>query len=174
MDREHPEQAARAVANVAGVAPGPAANQSPANQSPANHQPPPAPSAPPGMSPASVERVLGPNAPPIADLADLAARKLALLEFFHRAKDETLPPAEVLTHYLVAACDADHEVAKRGEELLRRRCVWDTNRPTVNLEDPAIVSKLYRAFLGDPESVPVESRAKPASPAPRWRPTPRT
>ena len=147
------EQAARAVANVAGVAPGPAANQSPANQSPANNQPPPAPSAPPGMSPASVERVLGPNAPPIADLADLAARKLALLEFFHRAKDETLPPAEVLTHYLVAACDADHEVAKRGEELLRRRCVWDTNRPTVNLEDPAIVSKLYRAFLGDPESV---------------------
>ena len=127
------------------------------------------PTAPPGMSPASVERVLGPNAPPVANLADLAARKLALLEFFHRAKDETLPPSEVLTHYLVAACDADHEVAKRGEELLRRRCVWDTNRPTVDLEDVAIVSKLYRAFLGDPESVPIESRANPASPALKLR-----
>ena len=163
------EQAARAVANVAGVAPGPAAD-GPAGQSVATPaQPRPHPPAPPGMSPASVERVLGPNAPPVANLADLAARKLALLEFFHRAKDETLPPSEVLTHYLVAACDADHEVAKRGEELLRRRCVWDTNRPTVDLEDGAIVSKLYRAFLGDPESVPIESRANPASPALKLR-----
>ena len=160
------EQAARAVANVAGVAPGPASD-GPAAASLAAAPPPP--TAPPGMSPASVERVLGPNAPPVANLADLAARKLALLEFFHRAKDETLPPSEVLTHYLVAACDADHEVAKRGEELLRRRCVWDTNRPTVDLEDGAIVSKLYRAFLGDPESVPIESRANPASPALKLR-----
>ena len=159
------EQAARAVANVAGVAPGPAAGATPTTTPAAA----PGASAPPGMSPASVERVLGPNAPPVANLADLAARKLALLEFFNRAKDETLPPPDVLTHYLVAACDADHEVAKRGEELLRRRCVWDTNRPTVDLEDVAIVSKLYRAFLGDPESVPIESRANPASPALKLR-----
>ena len=63
------EQAARAVANVAGVAPGPA-SEGPAAASLAAAPPPP--TAPPGMSPASVERVLGPNAPPVANLADLA------------------------------------------------------------------------------------------------------
>ena len=56
-----------------------------------------------------------------------------------------------------------------GEDLLRRRCVWETNRPSVNLEDPATVAKLYRAFLGGAESVPARSRALPASPALKMR-----
>ena len=68
-------------------------------------------------------------------------------------------------HYLVASCDADHEVSKLGDDLLRRRCVWDTNRPSVNLEDPKIAGSLYRAFLGGDQSVPEASRAAPASPA---------
>ena len=157
------EQAMRGVANVAGV-PAPPTN----NATESTAAPPQPPAAPPGMSPSSVERILGPNAPALS-IKDLATRKLALLEFFHRAKDSTLPPAEALMHYLVAACDADHETSRRGEELLRRRCVWDTNRPTVDLEDGAIVTKLYRAFLGDPENVPVESRTIPASPALKLR-----
>ena len=157
------EQAMRGVANVAGV-PAPPTN----NATESTAAPPQPPAAPPGMSPSSVERILGPNAPALS-IKDLATRKLALLEFFHRAKDSTLPPAEALMHYLVAACDADHETSRRGEELLRRRCVWDTNRPTVDLEDSSIVTKLYRAFLGDPENVPVESRTIPASPALKLR-----
>ena len=68
-------------------------------------------------------------------------------------------------HYLVASCDADHEVSKLGDDLLRRRCVWDTNRPSVNLEDPKIAGSLYRAFLGGDPSTPEASRAAPASPA---------
>ena len=76
-----------------------------------------------------------------------------------------MPPPELLMHYLVASCDADHEVSKLGDDLLRRRCVWDTNRPSVNLEDPKIAGSLYRAFLGGDPSTPEASRAAPASPA---------
>ena len=101
--------------------------------------------------------------------ADLARKKLALLEFFHRASDATLPPPEMLMHYLIASCDADHDVSRRGEELLKRRCTWETNRPQVDLESDAIVAKLYRAFLGGAESVPEPSRALPASPAMKLR-----
>ena len=113
------------------------------------------------MSPASVARVLGPSAKPPAT-RELAAKKLALLHFFRRASDATVPPPELLMHYLVASCDADHEVSKLGDDLLRRRCVWDTNRPSVNLEDPKIAGSLYRAFLGGDPSTPEASRA-PAS-----------
>ena len=149
--------AMRGVANVAGVVTEPPSAEPDARD--AARAPPP-----PGMSPASVARVLGPSAKPPAT-RELAAKKLALLHFFRRASDATVPPPELLMHYLVASCDADHEVSKLGDDLLRRRCVWDTNRPSVNLEDPKIAGSLYRAFLGGDQSVPEASRAAPASPA---------
>jgi hypothetical protein len=149
--------AMRGVANVAGVVTEPPSAEPDARD--ATRAPPP-----PGMSPASVARVLGPSAKPPAT-RELAAKKLALLHFFRRASDATVPPPELLMHYLVASCDADHEVSKLGDDLLRRRCVWDTNRPSVNLEDPKIAGSLYRAFLGGDPSVPEASRAAPASPA---------
>ena len=145
--------AMRGVANVAGVVTEPPSAEG------LGRVPPP-----PGMSPASVARVLGPSAKPPAT-RELAAKKLALLHFFRRASDATVPPPELLMHYLVASCDADHEVSKLGDDLLRRRCVWDTNRPSVNLEDPKIAGSLYRAFLGGDPSAPEASRAAPASPA---------
>ena len=164
------ERALRGVANVAGVA-APQGSVQGAVQGAVPGSPPlpaAAPSAPPGMSPASVERVLGPGvvAPSVRRLGE---KKFALLEFFNRASDATLPPPELILHYLVATCDADNDVSRRGEDLLRRRCTWETNRPSVNLEDPATVAKLYRAFLGGAESVPARSRALPASPALKMR-----
>jgi proteasome component ECM29 len=149
--------AMRGIANVAGVVTEPPSAETAPRE--ARSAPPP-----PGMSPASVARVLGPSAKPPAT-RELAAKKLALLHFFRRASDATVPPPELLMHYLVASCDADHEVSKLGDDLLRRRCVWDTNRPSVNLEDPKIAGALYRAFLGGDPSVPETSRAAPASPA---------
>jgi len=50
--------------------------------------------------------------------------------------------AEVLRHYLAAACDsldAAGRVARRGDELLRKRCAVDSPKPVVDLEDPALV-----------------------------------
>lgn len=164
------ERALRGVANVAGVAAPQGAVQDAVQGAVPGSPPLPAaaPSAPPGMSPASVERVLGPGvvAPSVRRLGE---KKFALLEFFNRASDATLPPPELILHYLVATCDADNDVSRRGEDLLRRRCTWETNRPSVNLEDPAMVAKLYRAFLGGAESVPARSRALPASPALKMR-----
>ena len=40
---------------------------------------------------------------------------------------------------LVAACDFKDEVSRRGEELLRKRCGVDANKPSVDLEDPELV-----------------------------------
>ena len=124
--------------------------------------------APPGLSPSSVTRILGPSGT-VPATRDLATKKLALLEFFNRASDATVPPVELILHYLVAACDADHEVSRRGEDLLKRRCTWETNRPSVNLEDPALVARLYRLFLGGGDAVPEASRALPASHAVKMR-----
>ena len=49
---------------------------------------------------------------------------------------------DVLRHYLAAACDpldAAGRVAKRGDELLRKRCAVDSPKPAVDLEDAALV-----------------------------------
>jgi proteasome component ECM29 len=154
-----PQQAAlQAVANVAAGAGGDVAGAL-GGAAPAA---PTAPTAPPGLSPASVARILGPGGA-VPNTKDLGVKKLALLEFFNRAKDATVLPAEMILHYLVATCDADNEVARRGEDLLKRRCTWETNRPSVDLEDPALVARLYRLFLGGAETVPEASRALPAS-----------
>ena len=37
---------------------------------------------------------------------------------------------------------------RRGEELLRKRCGLDSPKPSVNLEDPALVANLFRLFQG--------------------------
>ena len=55
-----------------------------------------------------------------------------------------MAPAEVVRHYLAAACDAGDgagRVARRGDELLRKRCAVDSPRPAVDLEDPKLVRK---------------------------------
>ena len=149
----------------------------------------PALSAPPSLSPSAVERVLGKGKEKPTP-ASLAMKKRRLLEFISSAeivekadvdmeseegedgsteRCETrrflVSGSEMLTHCIVASCDSDHEVAKRGEELLKRRCTWETNRPIVNLDDPKIADELFRLFLGSSTDVPVASRILPASPA---------
>ena len=153
--------AMRAVANVAGVVTPPDGG---AEASAGAAAPPQVTASPPGLSQTSVARLLGPTGTAPAT-RDLAEKKLNLLHLFRRASDTTVPPPELLMLYLVASTDADHEVQKLGEDLLRRRCAWDTNRPLVNLEDEKIARSLYRAFLGGDQTVPEIARATPASPA---------
>ena len=48
----------------------------------------------------------------------------------------------MLRHYLAAACDpldAAGRVARRGDELLRKRCAVDSPKPVVDLEDRTLV-----------------------------------
>jgi len=148
--------------------------------------------APPMLSPNAVERILGKGkTKPSAEA--LAKRKLAILDFIATAESrETVKDVdmdggedtgegtevkskegegvqflvsgtEMLTHCIVASCDSDHEVARRGEELLKRRCTWETNRPIVNLDDVDVAARLFRLFLGSSLDTPLESRVLPAS-----------
>ncbi len=39
-------------------------------------------------------------------------------------------------------------IRRRGEELLRKRCGLDSPKPSVNLEDPALMTKLFHLFQG--------------------------
>lgn len=149
----------------------------------------PALSAPPSMSPSAVERVLG-KGKPKPEPAALAKRKLKLLDYIASASvsesvaSETAeaedgsqqgPPEtrerflvsgrEMLSICLIASCDSDHDVSKRGEELLKRRCSWETNRPVVNLDDASVADELFQLFLGSSMDVPEMSRILPASPS---------
>jgi Proteasome stabiliser len=68
--------------------------------------------------------------------ATLTSRKLGILNFVAAAG---VAPTEVLLHYLVAACDPTEAVARRGEELMRKRCAVGSHRPSVDLEDAVLV-----------------------------------
>ena len=55
-------------------------------------------------------------------------------------------------------CASSFEVLKasslprrRGEELLRKRCGLDSPKPSVNLDNPALMAKLFQLFQGSPE-----------------------
>lgn len=63
-------------------------------------------------------------------------RKLAVLNLTAGAE---LAPDDVMLHYLVGACDPHEIVARRAEELLRKRCAVDAAKPVVNLEEPGLV-----------------------------------
>lgn len=46
---------------------------------------------------------------------------------------------DALLHFLVAACDFNEPVSRRGEELLRKRCGVDAHKPAVDMEERALV-----------------------------------
>ena len=152
-------------------------------------------SAPPSMSPSAVERLLGKGKPKPAP-AVLAKKKLRVLDYIASAsvmeksesadvsmesdeesKAELQTPRErflvsgreMLSICLIASCDSDHEVAKRGEELLKRRCSWETNRPVINLDDADVADELFQLFNGSPMGIPEASRILPASPSVRLK-----
>ncbi|KAK9834910.1 hypothetical protein WJX81_007994 [Elliptochloris bilobata] len=121
-----------------------------------------APPTPPGLAPADLTRVEG-KTPPSG--AELEARKLGVLNFTAAAG---LAPADALPLYLAGAADPREAVSRRAEELLRKRCSTDGNRPAVDLEDAALVERLFALFHGTlkgaPGVLPAE-RATPAGPA---------
>lgn len=51
----------------------------------------------------------------------LSQMKSGILNFTAAAK---IAPAEVILLYLVAAADPDDAIARRGEELLKKRCLF--------------------------------------------------
>ncbi|GAB4815511.1 hypothetical protein N2152v2_002557 [Parachlorella kessleri] len=126
---------------------------------------PAGPAVPAGLSRADVAAVEGKQAPTVEVLA---RRKLGLLNFSAAAG---LDPSELLLVYLAASCDPQEQVSKRGEELLKKRCGVDSNKPAVDLESHELVERLYELFHGtlDDATLPEQERRAPAGVALRSR-----
>ncbi|KAJ9518457.1 hypothetical protein QJQ45_018491 [Haematococcus lacustris] len=76
----------------------------------------------------------------------LVRRKMGVLNLLAGAG---LPGRELLLPCLVAACDSADQVARRGEEMLKRQCSHEGNKPQVDLEaDTQLLHALYALFLG--------------------------
>lgn len=120
----------------------------------------PANTPPAGLSFHDVAAVEGKS---LTDGAALQRRKLGLLNFTAAAG---VDPTEVLTLYLAAACDPNDVVNKRGDELLKKRCMVDTIKPAVDMESREVMEPLFVLFLGtlDDPTVPEEHRRAPVNP----------
>ncbi|XP_024544607.1 proteasome adapter and scaffold protein ECM29 [Selaginella moellendorffii] len=109
---------------------------------------------PPGLSLAQVARVCG-KTPIQSD--HLVPRKMGFLNLI--AKME-VAPQDVYFTLLVASSDRNDLVAKRGEELLKKKASG------VNMEDKTFVKSLFTIFLGTPanDRVPADGKVSAASP----------
>ncbi|PSC71704.1 proteasome-associated ECM29-like protein [Micractinium conductrix] len=125
----------------------------------------PLPGVPAGMSRQDVAAVEG-KAPPAGQM--LLRSKLGFLNFSAAAGWD---PTEVLQTYLAAACDPNEQISRRGDELLKKRCGMDSQRPPVDLESFEVIESLFELWHGtaDDTSLPEEERHQPAGVALRAR-----
>jgi len=97
---------------------------------------------PAGLSAAVLKELQPAQASERLSPKQLLDRKLAALSFLGAT---LFDDSEVLPAALIAAADGHHEVAKRGEELVRRL-------PDADPEDAALVSALFTLVMGDAAS----------------------
>ncbi|CAK0785632.1 hypothetical protein CVIRNUC_008843 [Coccomyxa viridis] len=121
---------------------------------------------PPGLCPADVRAVEG-KSPLTGD--SLSQVKLGILNLSAAAE---LAPRECMLLYLVAAADPDDAIARRGEELSKKRCSTDGNKPDISLEDAELIKAMFSLFHGSGQKgaqLPAEQMVQPASAAVRAR-----
>ncbi|CAM0950342.1 unnamed protein product [Alopecurus aequalis] len=107
---------------------------------------------PAGLSVAQADRVTG-KLPLKGDI--LTSRKLGILNVLEAMQ---LASEIVYPIYLAGASDSQDSVAKRGDELLKRKA------STANLEDPKLIKKLFMLFNGTAgaENIAAELKVAPA------------
>eukprot|EP01103_Thecamoeba_quadrilineata_P013200 TRINITY_DN3590_c0_g1_i1.p1 TRINITY_DN3590_c0_g1~~TRINITY_DN3590_c0_g1_i1.p1 ORF type:complete len:1957 (-),score=534.48 TRINITY_DN3590_c0_g1_i1:30-5876(-) len=88
-----------------------------------------------GLSINALKRALSKNTFSFQQLTDL---KMGILRFLSNA---SLDDNDVLLHYLVASCDANHVVQRKGEDELKRLS-------KLNLENLELITKLYSLYSG--------------------------
>ncbi|XP_073008804.1 uncharacterized protein [Typha latifolia] len=115
--------------------------------------PPSGVGCPAGLSIAQADRVTG-KQPLKGDI--LMTRKLGILNLIDTMQ---LSPELVYPLFLVAASDSQEPVAKKGEELLKRKAAG------ANLDDSVLIKRLFMLFNGSTgvENIAVESRIAPGS-----------
>lgn len=74
-------------------------------------------------------------------------------------------PKKVMMLLLAAASSPYEDVKKVGERVLMKTCVFDTARPTVDVEDIDVIKSLFEMYLGTMEDsmIPEDQRRHPAS-----------
>ena len=74
-------------------------------------------------------------------------------------------PKKVMMFFLAAASSPYEDVKKVGERVLMKTCVFDTARPTVDVEDIDVVKSLFEMYLGTMEDsiIPEDQRRQPVS-----------
>lgn len=82
-----------------------------------------------------------------------------------------IEPKKAVMFLLAAASSPYEDVSNIGERLLMKTCVFDTARPTVNVEDANVIKPLFDMYLGTMEDpmIPEAQRRHPASKALRSR-----
>lgn len=91
---------------------------------------------PPGLSVEQAKQVLGKE---VLKGEPLNTRKLGVLNYLAELE---LPADSVYPLYIVAAADGNERVARRGEELLKRKANG------ANLEDLSLIKQLFATFQG--------------------------
>uniref|UniRef100_A0A7C8YNH1 Proteasome component Ecm29 N-terminal domain-containing protein n=1 Tax=Opuntia streptacantha TaxID=393608 RepID=A0A7C8YNH1_OPUST len=110
---------------------------------------------PPGLSMSQAHRVTGKQ--PLTNEI-IVNRKLGILNVI----DSMDLPAEVVySIYLAASADSQEPVAKRGEDLLKRK------GSAADLDDPTLIKKLFLLFNGTAttENIAPEHKVVPANPS---------
>lgn len=110
---------------------------------------------PPGLSMSQAQRVTGKQ--PLTNEI-LVNRKLGLLNVIDSMD---LPAEFVYSIYLAACADSQEPVAKRGEELLKKK------GSAANLDDPTLIKKLFLLFNGTAttENIAQDHKVLPANPS---------
>ena len=57
-----------------------------------------------------------------------------------------------------------HHPARRGDELVKKMCSLDTIKPTVDLEEPSLLARVFSLFHGNSADANIspEQRTSPA------------
>lgn len=105
-------------------------------------EPPQGPAIAPGLSLTEMQQQEAKGRP---TLDVLSVRKMGILNWTVRVG---LAPQDCVPLYLAASCDPSDQVNRRGEELSKRRCGLDTQKPVVDLEEPGLVARLFEMLLG--------------------------
>lgn len=118
----------------------------------------------PGLSAAQVKALEEKGVPSLEVVGRTKMGLLALLAGLPFSGSELMLPL------MAAACDSIDQVARRGEELLRRLVSLDSTKPSVDLESQPLVDELFSVFHGSTDKLggalpPEAQRLAPASAA---------
>eukprot|EP00892_Ulva_mutabilis_P001254 jgi/Ulvmu1/11129/UM071_0012.1 len=96
------------------------------------------------------------------DAASLDKRRLGLLKLVNAAED--FEAQEVALVALAASCCPDEQVSRTADTVLQRRCTLDGIKPSIDLEDEALLTRFFELIAGSGQDV-APTRKRPVAEA---------